>query len=209
MPLPQRPITILLVWVAFALLAIPGVAASLDPGFVLSSDGTLSSHGPDPTMTAGVVSGLEAAPLNPAFLQYQEERDMTNGEMFLCVATPENESFHPLTGILPSPATLVWSEGATALTADPPTEAYFNLADEGRLTPVKDQGKCGACWTFASLGSLESTLLTDGLGEWNLSENNMKNTHGFDWGPCDGVPHEMVWAGERGRRPLPPPEPFP
>ncbi|MDD3622506.1 MAG: lectin like domain-containing protein, partial [Methanofollis sp.] len=186
MTTPQRSIIILLVWVALALLAIPGIAASLDPGFVLSSDGTLSSHGPDATMTAGAVSGLEAAPLNPAFLRYQEERDMTNGEMLLCAAAPENESFRPLTGLLPSPATLVWSEDAAALTAGSPTESYFNLADEGRLTPVKDQGKCGACWTFASLGSLESTLLTDGLGEWNLSENNMKNTHGFDWGPCDG-----------------------
>ncbi|WP_209630416.1 lectin like domain-containing protein [Methanofollis sp. W23] len=186
MTLPQRPIPILLVWVALALLAIPGAAASLDPGFVLSSDGTLSSHGPDPTMTPGAVPGLEAAPLNPAFLQYQEARDMTNGEMLLSAVVPENETLRPCTGLLPSPATLVWSEDAAALTADPPAESYFNLADEGRLTPVKDQGKCGACWTFASLGSLESALLTDGLGEWNLSENNLKNTHGFDWGPCDG-----------------------
>jgi len=37
---------------------------------------------------------------------------------------------------------------------------------------------------FATYGSLESNLLPDAT--WDFSENNLKNTHGFDWSYCDG-----------------------
>ncbi|WP_220682779.1 lectin like domain-containing protein [Methanofollis formosanus] len=130
---------------------------------------------------------IETAPLNPDFVRYMEEQEAAHSR----AATPvprTSENNYPICpeGLIPPPDTPLWSGGAVAATADPPTEPYFNLADEGRVTPVKDQGQCGTCWAFASLGSLESTLLGDGLGEWDLSENNMKNTHGFDWGPCYG-----------------------
>ncbi len=68
----------------------------------------------------------------------------------------------------------------------------FDLRDSGLLPPVRDQGNCGSCWAFASFGSEESALLP---GEaWDLSENNLKNTHGFDLGPCDGGNYLMSTA---------------
>ncbi len=42
------------------------------------------------------------------------------------------------------------------------------------VTSVKNQSTCGACYSFASIGSLESKLLIDSAGEWDLSENNAK-----------------------------------
>jgi C1A family cysteine protease len=60
----------------------------------------------------------------------------------------------------------------------------YDLRSTGKLTPVKNQGSCGSCWSFATYGSLESNLLPTETQD--LSENHLKNTHGFDWDYCDG-----------------------
>ena len=52
----------------------------------------------------------------------------------------------------------------------------FDLRDWGWVSPVKNQGWMGACWTFGMLGSLESALLKSTGILNNLAENNMQNT---------------------------------
>ncbi len=70
--------------------------------------------------------------------------------------------------------------------------AKFDLRTEGRLTPVKDQGEIGSCWTFATYASLESTAKSlIALSDDDFSEQNMKNSHGFASGHNDGGTAQM------------------
>ena len=51
----------------------------------------------------------------------------------------------------------------------------FDLRDWGWVSPVRDQGWMGACWTFGMTGALESTLLKATGITTDFSENNMRN----------------------------------
>jgi len=59
------------------------------------------------------------------------------------------------------------------------------------LTSVKAQLGCGACWAFATYGSIESRLKVLGMGDYDFSENNLKNCHGFELQPCVWGHHFM------------------
>ena len=59
----------------------------------------------------------------------------------------------------------------------------FDLRNTNKTTSVKNQGNCGSCWAHGTYGSLESVMMPE---EKDFSENNLKDHHGFDWGPCDG-----------------------
>ena len=107
----------------------------------------------------------EIAPQNPAFL------DFVNGPRFV---VQNADNFVP--GLVPEPFSIpLPAPGLYAATMLPAT---YDLRPLNKLTPIRDQGSAGSCWAFASIGSLESFLMP---GEaWNFSENNLKNTHGFD-----------------------------
>ena len=52
----------------------------------------------------------------------------------------------------------------------------FDLRDWGWVSPVRNQGRMGACWAFGMTGALESALLKACGISFDLSENNMQNT---------------------------------
>lgn len=54
------------------------------------------------------------------------------------------------------------------------------------VTPIKNQGTLDTCWTFGSLGALESFLLHKGYGSYDFSEEHLKwwatlNDEGYGW----------------------------
>jgi hypothetical protein len=64
--------------------------------------------------------------------------------------------------------------------------ASYDARDEGIVTPAKNQGSCGSCWAFATVGAMESHLLKAlGVGPENLSEQQQVSCNTANFG-CDG-----------------------
>ena len=113
-----------------------------------------------------------SAPLSPDFVLWQA---MSGLEPVL-----QNASPHGL-GLRPSPTRGFVATGpvpAPGIVTSYP--ASYDLRTQGKLTAVRNQGAFGTCWTFAALGSLESSSLP---GETlDLAEDNVVLTSGFDIG---------------------------
>jgi C1A family cysteine protease len=120
---------------------------------------------------------LSMSPVNPAFEQYQAARQKG-------MVQTMTVGGHPL-GYVPAPLNLKHTAGQKLLLSQPlyGLPSSYDLRTN-KLTAVRDQGQCGSCWAFGAFASMESCLLTNET--WDFSENNLKNNHGFDYGPCSG-----------------------
>jgi len=124
------------------------------------------------------------APANPEFVQYLE-RAVAGGADAM---GDDGQSF----GAIPVPLDLSHTAGQipAAATAGPgmpaglPPASYDLRSIPGKLPPVRNQGSCGACWAFATYGSMESCLLP--AETWDFSEMDLNCVHGFDYAPCAG-----------------------
>ena len=118
------------------------------------------------------------APQNPAFINYQQGLSAS--------VTTAGTSAQAAAGFVPAPVDLTQLKGQSipALVGSVSLPASYDLRTLNKLTSVKNQGTCGACWAFAAYSSLESYLRP--AETMDFSENNMKNTAGFDLAPCAG-----------------------
>ncbi len=113
---------------------------------------------------------LKQAPLNPEFIQYMEALQKGEVKAFTSDGYPLGYVPHPVKYRPEIPANF-------QKPLDLPT--VYDLRTRGLVTPVKNQLDCGCCWVFASIGAVESNWLVHGLGTYDLSEQHLKNTHGF------------------------------
>jgi C1A family cysteine protease len=128
------------------------------------------------TIPASAQATPNFGPLSPAFIKYQQ--DLAAGNVSKGVRGQAGS------GIIPAPVDLSQLKGQALTRTLVGYPLTYDLRTQNKLTSVKDQGSCGSCWAFGAYASLESYLRP--AETLDFSENNMKNTHGFDPAPCGG-----------------------
>lgn len=77
--------------------------------------------------------------------------------------------------------------------------ARYDMREYGRVSPVRDQGRYGTCWAFASLGALETTLLPREADIFSTDHMSMCNSYNLDlnWGGehTMSIAYLAAWQG--------------
>jgi len=83
-----------------------------------------------------------------------------------------------------------------------PNEDTFDWRDKGKVTAVKNQGSCGSCWAFSTIGSVESAVsIKSGQPPATYSEQQLVDcAQGFkNMGCRGGLPSQafqyILWQG--------------
>jgi cathepsin L len=101
-----------------------------------------------------------------------------------------------LTGFIPQNKTVLSSFRAPVGYVE---ASSVDWTTKGAVTPVKNQGTCGSCWTFSTTGALEGAAYIAGLPLTSLSEQDILDcdTGGMK---CNGgsMPQAFEWVKENG-----------
>jgi C1A family cysteine protease len=169
-------------WGALVLVAL--LLGSLGTAGLVLAKSDSSAPAAQTSASSSLPATLHAAPLNPAYVQYQQEK--AAGKVATQTVDGHGLGWMPPT-IKPSTATT-----AASLTQAQTYPVRYDLRTYNKVSPVEDQGNCGSCWTFATFGSLESYLLPGLTTQY--SENNLKNLADFSVACCGGGDAAMSTA---------------
>ena len=120
---------------------------------------------------------LKLAPINPEFLKWKK----------LKVKQLKTKDGHPL-GHIPAPFVIFPKDKKINVNKKEiqVLPERFDLRDVNGVTPVRDQGYCGSCWTFATMASLESYIKYKFGYKFDFSEQDLNKNHGFSFSECEG-----------------------
>ncbi|UGV40655.1 PGF-pre-PGF domain-containing protein [Methanococcoides orientis] len=155
-----------------------------------------------PAINETIIPAPELAPLNPAFIEYMEklEENEDRQDFIKSSSLSTGESIkerYPVNGLIPSPVDnshiyRTYSSDANDIfflsASEETLPSYYDLRNESRVTPVRNQATSGSCWAFAAYASLESCMIPDS-GFYDFSENHLKNimsenySEGYDQDP--------------------------
>jgi len=162
---------------------------------------------------------FQLAPLNPAFVRWQEEQKERKARLALGLpADPmtfgQADPYDWRFGYIPDPclpptpkAPLTQTEALVkaGLAAFQPINDPRTWLPSGLppgISPIRNQGKYGTCWAFSSIAALEYALYRAGtpmeLSEWHLayfSYNPINGFPAFTKGPVASKDHETFDQG--------------
>lgn len=104
--------------------------------------------------------------------------------------------------IISPPQSSITSPALVGDSSTPQLASSYNWCDLGGCTPVKNQGSCGSCWAFGTVGSLETNIKIKDAQTKDLAEQYLLscNTEGYS---CNGG----WWVHDYHRSKIPSGEP--
>ncbi len=108
-------------------------------------------------LACGYIFAQKLAPVNPAYLDWVQ-----NKAFYTYMNSLPAEGGWRVSGRIPAPFNSFGREN-TAKTVVPLPDKY-DLRDESRVSPIRDQAAYGTCWTFGALASMEGNWLTQHPG---------------------------------------------
>jgi C1A family cysteine protease len=129
-----------------------------------------------------------SAQLTPEDITLLQERAKQEGWTFTVGDNPATRRpLSALYGLLPKPSN--WRSTGRFVPVKP--KAALPLSYDWRAldgcTPVRDQGYCGSCWAFGTIGPLESAILRKDRVEVDLSEQWLVSCNQSGWGCMGGL----------------------
>ncbi len=94
----------------------------------------------------------------------------------------------PFSESMRGPSSPVMGTDIGSLTSDDPSlslPATFDWASQGKVTSVRNQGACGSCWAFGTVGVMEAAIKIQSGLDVDLSEQFLVSCNNDNWS-CNG-----------------------